>query len=252
VERKGGISVFAPKWGWDNVPLLAQLEEKIEQPIIIDNGAKAMGLAEMWFGVTSDTQHLVALLLGTGVGAAIISDGILQRGIANSAGEFGHITLNLNGRACRCGGQGCVETYVGALGIIQTLREMAPILETLRHLVGADASYLHVISGKRVPVADHSGNGLAEMRAAMDAHGVEWRAVVAGNLDPTEVVVRHRPDGSESHAPLGIRLAQVLHHGTDHRSQVCTALTNLGVEPPEIDVWDFGWLDGRVFEVEPD
>jgi uncharacterized damage-inducible protein DinB len=125
------------------------------------------------------------------------------------------------------------------------------ILETLRHLVGADASYLHVISGKRVPLADHSGNGLAELRTAMEAHGVEWRAVVAENLDPTEVVIRHRPDGSESHAPLGIRLAQVLHHGTDHRSQVCTALTNLGVEPPEIDVWDFGWLDGRVFEVEP-
>jgi uncharacterized damage-inducible protein DinB len=98
-------------------------------------------------------------------------------------------------------------------------------------------------------MADHSGDSLRELRAAMEANGVEWQAVVSDDLDPTEVVVRHRPDGSESHAPLGIRIAQVLHHGTDHRSQVCTALTNLGVEPPEIDVWDFGWLDGRVFEV---
>jgi uncharacterized damage-inducible protein DinB len=65
------------------------------------------------------------------------------------------------------------------------------------------------------------------------------------------VLERHRDDGSQTHAPLGIRLAQVLHHGTDHRSQICTALTTLGVEPPAIDVWDFGEQDGRVLEVPP-
>jgi uncharacterized damage-inducible protein DinB len=63
------------------------------------------------------------------------------------------------------------------------------------------------------------------------------------------VVVRHRGDGSEGHAPLGIRLAQVLHHGTDHRSQVCTGLTGLGVEPPAIDAWDFAASGGRLVEV---
>ncbi len=126
VERKGGISVFAPNWGWHNVPLIEKLEEKIPRPIIMDNGAKAMGLAEQWFGVGSEKQDLVALLVGTGVGAAIIANGELQRGVANSAGEFGHTTLALNGRSCRCGGQGCLETYVGAPGIIQTLSEIAP------------------------------------------------------------------------------------------------------------------------------
>jgi uncharacterized damage-inducible protein DinB len=50
---------------------------------------------------------------------------------------------------------------------------------------------------------------------------------------------------------MGIRLAQALHHGTDHRSQICTALTTLGVEPPSIDVWDFGERDGRVVEIPP-
>ncbi len=49
----------------------------------------------------------------------------------------------------------------------------------------------------------------------------------------------------------GIRLAQALHHGTDHRSQICTALTSLGVDPPSIDVWDFAALDGRLLEVPP-
>ncbi len=126
VERKGGISVFAPNWGWHNVPLMEKLEEKIHRPIIMDNGAKAMGLAEQWFGISPNKQDLVALLIGTGVGAAIITNGELQRGVSNSAGEFGHTTLALNGRSCRCGGQGCLETYVGAPGVIQTLREIAP------------------------------------------------------------------------------------------------------------------------------
>ncbi len=67
------------------------------------------------------------------------------------------------------------------------------------------------------------------------------------NPDVEKDVVRHRDDGSESHAPLGIRLAQVIHHGTDHRSQICTGLTSLGFTPPEIDVWDYGREDGRVF-----
>jgi uncharacterized damage-inducible protein DinB len=65
------------------------------------------------------------------------------------------------------------------------------------------------------------------------------------------MVVRHRDDGSASGAPLGIRLAQVVHHGTDHRSQVCTALSLLGIEPPAIDVWDYAWQDGRLTETEP-
>ncbi|MBE2225598.1 MAG: ROK family transcriptional regulator [Anaerolineae bacterium] len=126
VEREGGISIFAPNWGWHNVSLLTKLKEAISAPIIIDNGAKAMGLAEMWFGGKPNNEHLIALLLGTGVGTAIISEGEIQRGVTNSAGEFGHTTLDINGRSCRCGGQGCIETYVGAPGIIQTLQTINP------------------------------------------------------------------------------------------------------------------------------
>ena len=69
---------------------------------------------------------------------------------------------------------------------------------------------------------------------------------MAREIDPDADVVRHRDDGTDSHAPLGIRLAQALHHGTDHRSQICTALTTLGVEPPMIDVWDYAEQDGRI------
>ena len=123
------------------------------------------------------------------------------------------------------------------------------ILATMRHLVGADAGYLFAMTSGRVPLVDEEQMGLLELRAEMERHGAAWSSLLAQDLDPDAVVVRHRDDGSESRAPLGIRLAQALHHGSDHRSQVCTALTTLGVAPPEIDAWDFAWQDGRLVEV---
>ena len=125
------------------------------------------------------------------------------------------------------------------------------ILDTMRHLVGADVSYLATISGERFPRIEEDGMELPELRAAMERAGAGWRTVLAEGLDPDRIVARRRDDGSEFRAPLGIRLAQVVHHGTDHRSQICTALTTLGIEPPEIDVWDFGGANGRVTETAP-
>lgn len=123
------------------------------------------------------------------------------------------------------------------------------ILETLRHLVGSDDWYLFVITGGTRPRIDEDVMGLAELRDEAEGHGDAWAAVLAEGRDPQTEVVARRPDGSEGHAPLGIRLAQVLHHGTDHRSQICTGLTALGLEPPDIDVWAYGEQDGRVFDV---
>jgi uncharacterized damage-inducible protein DinB len=125
------------------------------------------------------------------------------------------------------------------------------ILETQRHIVGADAWYLFAMTGGTTPRIDEDNMNLSELRAAMESNGAAWSSLLAQDNDPNALIVRRRDDGSETHAPMGIRLAQALHHGTDHRSQICTALTTLGVEPPAIDVWDFGLQDGRVVEVPP-
>ena len=125
------------------------------------------------------------------------------------------------------------------------------ILDTARHLVGADAGYLFVFTGGRTPRIDEDEMGLPELRAAAKRHGAAWSSLMAQDLDPDAVLVRHRDDGSETHAPASIRLAQALQHGADHRSQICTVLTTLGMEPPAIDLWDFGLQDGRVVEVPP-
>ena len=125
------------------------------------------------------------------------------------------------------------------------------IIDTLRHLVGGDCGYLVALTGGRTPEIDEEHMDLAALRAQMEVNGPEWAALVAGDIDPDADVVRHRDDGTDSNAPLGIRLAQALHHGTDHRSQICTALTTIGVEAPQIGVLDFGSSVGRVVEKMP-
>jgi len=125
------------------------------------------------------------------------------------------------------------------------------ILDTMRHLVAADSSYLFVTTRGRTQPIDEEDMDLAALATEMEGHGDAWSSLLAERPDPDEVLERHRDDGSETHAPMGIRLAQALHHGSDHRSQICTALTTLGLEPPAIDVWAFAELDGRVVEVPP-
>jgi uncharacterized damage-inducible protein DinB len=125
------------------------------------------------------------------------------------------------------------------------------ILDTARHLVGSDASYLFVLTGGMAPRIDEDTMDLDELREAMVSFGEAWQQVVAGDVDGSRELTRTRDDGSTTTAPISIRLSQALHHGTDHRSQICTALTSIGVEPPPIDVWDYGWQDGRVVETEP-
>ena len=125
------------------------------------------------------------------------------------------------------------------------------ILDTLRHTVGADCSYLFVIGGGSRPRIDEDELDLPQLRAEMEANGPAWTEILEEDIDPDDMLIRYRDDGSTLTAPKGIRLAQALHHGTDHRSQICTALTQLGIEPPLIDLWDFGEAEGRTRETEP-
>lgn len=118
--------VSAPIWNWENVAFRDGLQARIALPIYLDNGAKAMTLAESLFGVGRGVQDLVVVLIGTGIGSGFITKGSLYRGATNGAGEWGHTKIVLDGRACRCGSRGCLESYAGAPGIITSLRETAP------------------------------------------------------------------------------------------------------------------------------
>ena len=123
----GGAVVHGQTVGWDAVPLESLLREAAalppEVPLFIDNGAKTLGQAEVWFGSGRGARHAVIALIGSGVGACIITDGGLYGGAHSSAGEWGHTTLQVRGRSCRCGARGCLEAYVSAEAVLERWAE---------------------------------------------------------------------------------------------------------------------------------
>ncbi|WP_327288157.1 ROK family transcriptional regulator [Streptomyces sp. NBC_01198] len=113
-----GIVVHGQTIGWDAVPLGRLLRAGTALPLFIDNGAKTLGQAEMWFGAGRGSDNVVIALLGSGVGACVVTNGKPYHGASSSAGEWGHTTLRVGGRTCRCGSRGCLEAYVGAEALL--------------------------------------------------------------------------------------------------------------------------------------
>jgi predicted NBD/HSP70 family sugar kinase len=122
VEGPVDAVVHAQTLGWDAVPLGAMLAAGTDIPIQVDNGANTLGQAEMWFGAGRGATDAVVALVGSGVGAALVTGGLSYRGTRSSAGEWGHTTIMYGGRECRCGAVGCLEAYVGAEGVLERFR----------------------------------------------------------------------------------------------------------------------------------
>jgi len=119
VEHDQDRHVHAPSIGWHAVPLGRLLRDRVALPLFVENGAKTLGQAEMWLGAGRGARHAVVTLWGTGVGAAIFADGVLYRGAASSAGEWGHTSVVVGGKNCRCGAAGCLEAYIGAEALLR-------------------------------------------------------------------------------------------------------------------------------------
>ena len=119
VERGPTALVHAQTIGWDAVPFEKLLRScGITLALFFENGAKTEGQAEMWFGAGRGARHAIVALVGSGVGAAVVTGGRAYQGHNSSAAEWGHTTVAYGGRACRCGARGCLEAYVGAGAIL--------------------------------------------------------------------------------------------------------------------------------------
>ncbi|MEV5776068.1 ROK family protein [Streptomyces antimycoticus] len=118
-----GVGIGVSATGWNALPLERLLSTGTALPLHIDNGAEAMGRAEMWFGAGRGVQHAVVAVIGSGVSASVITHGAPYRGSTNSAGEWGHTTVQAGGRRCRCGARGCLEAYVGAEAVLERFRQ---------------------------------------------------------------------------------------------------------------------------------
>ncbi|MEV0173090.1 ROK family protein [Streptomyces sp. NPDC050803] len=118
-----GAIVHGQTIGWDAVPLERALRDSgllpETVPYYIDNGAKTLGQAEMWFGAGRGAQSAAVVLFGSGVGACVVSADMGP----GRAVEWGHLTVRVRGRRCRCGTQGCLEAYAGAEALLERWAE---------------------------------------------------------------------------------------------------------------------------------
>ena len=126
VQQVPEVLVHGQTYGWDAVPLERLLRAGTDLPLQFENGAKTMGQAELWFGAGRGARNAVVALVGSGVGASLISGGSTYRGATSSAGEWGHTKIVLGGRTCRCGSAGCLEAYVGAEAILERYGRAIP------------------------------------------------------------------------------------------------------------------------------
>ncbi|MGV8851656.1 MAG: ROK family transcriptional regulator [Rhodoglobus sp.] len=126
-DADGSQILYAQSLGWSPIPVTDLVSH--DMPIFAENGAKTQAMAELWDGAARGVNEALVVLLGRGVGLAIVSNGELARGLNSSAGEWGHVKIVRNGRLCRCGGRGCVEAYLGADSILELWREAGGVFD---------------------------------------------------------------------------------------------------------------------------
>jgi len=128
VDAGEGRVLAAEGLSWDDVPIGSMLRQalNLEVPMYFENGARLAALAEIWFGkqLSQQSQNLVFLDIGEGVGAGIVIRGQLYHGSLNGAGEFGHISLDPDGPSCSCSGRGCLEVFARDQATIQRYLEL--------------------------------------------------------------------------------------------------------------------------------
>lgn len=112
VDTKKGVIRYNSRLNLHDVPLKAVLEEAFGIEVWIDNDVNALVLAEKKFGGYDHVENMIYVKLGDGVGAGMIVNGEIYRGLSGGAGEFGHMSIDRAGIRCECGNRGCIDTYI--------------------------------------------------------------------------------------------------------------------------------------------
>ena len=123
ITKDTGIVKFSPNLNWHNVKLQETLTKKTGLPVSICNDVKAAAIGEWLYGAGKGCNDLVCVFVGTGIGGCIISNGKIVDGFNNTAGEIGHITIDINGPKCHCGNKGCFEALAGGWAIQRDVEE---------------------------------------------------------------------------------------------------------------------------------
>lgn len=119
VDSAKGEVIYANNLYFKNAAVASVIKKKIDKPVYLENDASAAAYGEYVSGAGAVYKDLVAITLGTGVGAGIILDGKIIAGSFNAGGELGHMVISVDGEQCTCGRKGCWETYSSATALIR-------------------------------------------------------------------------------------------------------------------------------------
>jgi len=160
LDTTTGVVLLTPNLGWVNFPLRDRVAGALGMPATLDNDANCAIFGEWWRGAARGASHVVGLTIGTGIGGGIVLAGRVYRGKSDIAGEIGHMTIDLNGRRCKCGNYGCLEAYASGPAIA------ARAIEGIE--AGADSSLPRYVNGDLARItaqivyeAAHDGDGYA-------------------------------------------------------------------------------------------
>ncbi len=158
LDPEAGVILSPPSLpGWDRIPLVDAVTERLGLPAAVENDATAGALAEWWFGAgrSRGVDDLIYLTISTGIGGGLVLDGRLYTGVAGNAGELGHLTVIYDGRQCGCGRRGCLEAYASGTNIATRAHEALAAGE--RSILGD----LPSVTAKEVAAHALSGDPLA-------------------------------------------------------------------------------------------
>ena len=117
LDRKRGLVIFTPNLRWKNMPVRDRIGNALGLRAALDNDANCAMLGEHWVGAAMGASNAVCFTIGTGIGGGIVVNGKLVHGASDAAAEIGHITIDVNGRRCGCGNDGCLEAYASGPAI---------------------------------------------------------------------------------------------------------------------------------------
>ena len=110
--------------GWEDIDVLSWFSERTTYPIVVENVARTRTLSELWFGYGKELKNFLYVFVDQGVGVGIVQNGMIYKGASGVAGEFGHMSVDYQGRECYCGNKGCIEMYVSAGAIINAVDQL--------------------------------------------------------------------------------------------------------------------------------
>lgn len=117
IDREKGIILAAPNLDCYDLNIKEILNSHFNIPVFVGNDVEVAALGEQKFGAGKNCNDFICIFVGTGVGSAIIKNGKIIHGATGTAGEIGHMIVDLNGRQCACGGHGCLEAYASRSAI---------------------------------------------------------------------------------------------------------------------------------------